>query len=117
MGASGTLNLEPRGSGATAPQGAAHQLKVSLVTLATVPRGQFGGCAANSSFIISLWPRGCRLVLLRSENDANVVLNARTLGLFPSRNSALERCCYAVSFPSMPTGRSLSILINASANP
>ena len=36
--------------------------------------------------------------------------SARTLGLVPSRSLAQERFCYAVSFPSMPTERSHSIL-------
>ena len=51
------------------------------------------------------------LVLLRSGlSDVSVMhcqcgFNARTLGLGPSRNSALGRCCFAVSPPSMPTDR------------
>ena len=90
----------------SAPKGATHQSTVSLVTLATVPRGQFGGYAANPSFIIGLRPRGCLLVLLRRCAMPGG-FNARTQSLGPSRNSAQGRCCFAVSPPSMPTGRSL----------
>ena len=39
-------------------------------------------------------------------STANIpCFNARTLSLGPSRNSALGRCCFAVSPPSMPTNR------------
>ena len=95
----------------TAPQGAAHQLRVrsqGSLLVASISDGFATGAYAQRALraglpgrVIAnyarrttaprrdgLRPRGCRLVLLRSENDARRVLNARTLGLFPSRNSA-----------------------------